>query len=796
MVALMILATAAMVATAANAKSIDEFTQQMEKKAGFFTFYHDDATGKVYLEVARFNQPFMFQSSLPRGLGSNDIGLDRGQLGQTRLAQFERYGNKVMLKQLNTYYRADGDNLAEKQSVTEAFASSVIAGFTVAAGGEKGQSVLIDYTDFLLSDVHGVSRRLKGRKQGSFSIDAKRSAFYPPRSKSFIQNTELEALITFSGSKPGEYVRQVSPDAHNFSVHMHHSFIQLPDDNYQPRVFHPFSGFMSVEMKDYAVPLNESMTKRFIPRHRLEKKDPNAAISEAVEPIVYYLDPGVPEPVRSALLDGASWWNQAYEAIGFRNAFQVKILPADADPMDVRYNVIQWVHRATRGWSYGYSVVDPRTGEIVKGHVTLGSLRVRQDLLIAQGMTGAAAEDQQAQLAATDMALDRIRQLSAHEVGHTIGIAHNFAASGKNRASVMDYPHPLFELDDNGDVVVSNAYDKDIGVWDKHAIAYGYGVYDNEAEQLANIIATGKQAGLEFISDADARVKGGAHPTGHLWDNGKNAADELNRMVDVREVALQRFDASILNNGDSLSQLEERLVPVYLFHRFQVEAAAKLIAGESYEYEVKSDNAVKGRQVVSVSEQQKALDAILATVDSSFLTLAAALRQMMVPKSYGEYRNRESFKNRTSVTFDSVSIAEAAAGYSINLLLNNARLNRLAQQQASTQASNKGFGVSSMLNQLLAKTVKVKPANGLEGQIQQRLTHVTIELLMQKYQQNDVAPEVKAIIADKVIGLSDFFASQGGANAAQLNRQIEWFTKTGQWTSTFKLLPLPPGSPI
>ena len=792
-VTLMMLTMVAMSSMATQAKTIAEFTEKMDKKAGFFTFYYDNANGKVYLEIERFNQAFIFQSSLPRGLGSNDIGLDRGQLGETRLAQFERYGNKVMLKQLNTYYRADGDNLAEKNSVTEAFASSIIAGFTVAAGGEDGQSLLIDYTDFLLTDIHGVSRRLNARKQGSFKIDAKRSAFYPSRSKAFIQNTELEAVITFTGSKPGEYVRQVSPDAHNFTVHMHHSFIQLPDDNYKPREFHPFSGFMSVEVKDYAASLSDSMIKRYIPRHRLEKKNPNAQISEAVEPIVYYLDPGVPEPVRSALLDGASWWNQAYEAIGFRNAFQVKILPADADPMDVRYNVIQWVHRATRGWSYGYSVVDPRTGEIIKGHVTLGSLRVRQDLLIAQGMTGAAAQDEQAQLLATDMALDRIRQLSAHEIGHTIGIAHNFAASVKNRASVMDYPHPLFELDDNGDVVLSNAYDQDIGEWDKHAIAYGYGVYENEAEQLANIIAKGKQAGLEFISDADARARGGAHPKGHLWDNGKDAVEELIRVMDVREVALERFNESILKAGDSISQLEERLVPVYLFHRYQVEAAVKLIAGENYEYEVKSDvSAVIGRQAVSTSEQQKALDAVLATVDSSFLSLPANLRKIMVPKAYGERRNRESFKHRTSLTFDSVSIAEAAAGFSISLLLDNGRLNRLAQQHAG----NNRFGLSQVLDTLFATTVKVSPKNGLEGQIQQRIQLLTVELLMKKYQDEGIAPEVKSIIADKVLGLDSQFTSAPNASVAQLRRQIKWFNQTGVWTSTFKLLPLPPGSPI
>ena len=785
----------ALIAMTAKAQSINEFTQGMEKKAGFYTFYYEQTKGRVYLEVNRFNQPFIFQSSLPRGLGSNDIGLDRGQLGDTRLAQFEHYGNKVMLKQLNTRYRASGNNLAEKDSVSQAFASSIIAGFKVVAGEAKDQGLLIDYTDFLLSDIHGVSRRLRDKEQGNFSIDSKRSAVYPAKSKSFLYNTELEAIITFKGTEPGEYVHQVAPDPYHLTVHMHHSLIKLPDDNYEPRVFHPLSGFMSVEVKDYAAGLNESMDKRFIPRHRLAKKNPNAPVSEAVKPIVYYLDAGVPEPVRSALLDGASWWAQAFAAIGYRNAFQVKILPPDADPMDVRYNVIQWVHRATRGWSYGYSVIDPRTGEIIKGHVTLGSLRVRQDLLIAQGMTGASAEDAQAQMMVTDMALNRIRQLSAHEVGHTLGIAHNFAASVKNRASVMDYPHPLFELDQSNNVALNNAYDKDIGEWDKHVIAYGYGVYNNnEAEQLSQVIVKAQQAGFTFISDADARDTGGAHPQAHLWDNGSDTVKELERMIAVRQVALAHFTPAMLANGASISQLQERLVPVYLFHRYQVEAAVKLIAGEHYSYEVKGDGPVTGRQAVSVAEQQQALSAVLATLELPFLTLSDELSRLMVPKAHGEYRTRESFETRTNLTFDAVSIAEAAAGHTINLLLDSSRLNRLAQQQLV--ANGKSFGVEQLIDALLDNTVKNEAKQGLAAQVQQRLAHVSVELLMQKYQQEQLAPEVRAIIADKVIGLLNKLDNRNGASERQLRRQIKWFEDTGVWTSAFKLLPLPPGSPI
>ncbi|MCJ8270258.1 MAG: zinc-dependent metalloprotease, partial [Psychrosphaera sp.] len=600
----------------------------MDKNAGFYTFYYDKEKGSVFIELNTFEQAFIFQSSMPRGVGSNDLGLDRGKLGDTRLVQFERYGEKVLLKQLNTYYQAHSSNAAERQSISEAFASSVIDGFKVVAN--TNNTVLIDYTDFLLSDIQGAARSLERRKQGSYSIDAKRSAVYPKRSKSFLQNTEFEALVTFKGSKPGEYVRQVAPDPYSLTVHMHHSFIKLPDDNYTPRAFSPNSGMMPYEVKDYASAIDAPMEKRFIPRHRLQKKNKNAAVSAPVKPIIYYLDPGVPEPVRSALLDGASWWNEAFEAIGFKNAYQVKILPVDADPMDVRYNVIQWVHRATRGWSYGSSVVDPRTGEIIKGHVTLGSLRVRQDLLIAQGMTSAFDGQPQKLAAAKNMALDRIRQLSAHEVGHTLGIAHNFAASASNRASVMDYPHPLITMDNNGDIVLNEGYDKGIGDWDKFVVAYGYSEFTgDEKAQLDKIQAQAKAKGLMFISDQDARPIGGAHPAAHLWDNGKDPVDELNRLIEVRSKALAKFGLDSLAEGVSLSQLQEKLVPIYLFHRYQTQAAVKLIAGVDYSYELKSNGAAQGSSVVAPNRQKAALNAILATLDSDFLTLPEATLKLI-----------------------------------------------------------------------------------------------------------------------------------------------------------------------
>ncbi|MFT6771483.1 MAG: hypothetical protein ACJARU_001692, partial [Congregibacter sp.] len=464
---------------------IREFSEGMRWEPGFVPFYHDTHKGRIYLLLDTSNSELLYQGSLPRGLGSNDIGLDRGQLGDSAaLVMFEPAGDKVLLRRSNQSYRASSSNEAERRSVEEAFATSILWGFPVVA--RDGERRLVDATEFLLRDSHGIARRLKSRGEGSFKPDASRSAVFAPRSRAFPRNTELEAVVTFVGDNPGPKLRSVAPDPHAVSVHMHHSFIALPEAGFEPRTFHPESGYFAMGYADYSVPITESLEKRLIRRHRLIKKTPGAAVSDPVEPIVYYLDPGTPEPVRSALIDGASWWADAYEAAGFSNAFRVEMLPEDVDPMDVRYNVIQWVHRSTRGWSYGMSVVDPRSGEILKGHVSLGSLRVRQDLLIARGMTSAFA-DAGDDTATMDMALARIRQLSAHEVGHTLGLAHNFAASIRDRASVMDYPHPQMSLNEEGEVSLQDAYAVGMGEWDKRAITYGYAQFespDSEAESL------------------------------------------------------------------------------------------------------------------------------------------------------------------------------------------------------------------------------------------------------------------------------------------------------------------------
>jgi hypothetical protein len=784
-------------------QSVADFTKGMAQQIGFFDFYYQIEQDKVFLKIDKFDQTFLFQSSMPQGIGSNDIGLDRGQLGDTRLVKFERYGNKVLLKQLNTQYRASSSNLAEQASIDEAFADSVIAGFPVVAADDN--SVIIDYTDFLLSDIHQISQRLAATDQGSYKVDLKRSGVYLDRSKAFPDNTELEALVTFGGSKPGQYVYQVTPDPISISVHLHHSLVKLPDTDYQPRKFVPFSGFWSVGYQDYSVAIENNMTKQFIPRHRLNKKQPNADISEAIEPIVYYLDPGIPEPVMSALRDGALWWDQAFSAIGYKNAFQVKVLPEDADPMDVRYNVIQWVHRATRGWSYGSSVIDPRSGEIIKGHVTLGSLRVKQDYLIALGLTSPFSADGMAVDAADEqvdiseqknMALARIRQLSAHEVGHTIGIAHNFAASEYGRESVMDYPHPLMRVQ-NGKISLDDAYDEGIGEWDKYVVAYGYQVYpDTKSEQrgLKSLVVDARANGFRYQSDPDSRQSNAANAEGHLWDNGADPVAELSRIGEVRKVAMANFGLKTIKTGATLSSLEETFAPIYLLHRYQLDAVAKLIGGVSYEYELKGDYLMaKGVNIVAGKQQKVALAAMLKTLHSDFLSIPTRLTQLITPKAYGESRTRESFKGRTGHTFDPISAAESAAGYSLNLLLKAERLNRVSQQK---QHSKDTPDVAYLLTTLFKNTIK-KESSKDKTLLNQRVNYLVLDQVVKALHQEALAPEVRGEIELQLINLHSWLKNKSRHSHSEvMARQLEQYWRLGKWVSHFELKPLPPGSPI
>ncbi len=766
---------------------------------GYFPLYWDERAGKLYLEISRWDTEFLYQTSLPAGLGSNEIGLDRGQLGATRVVRFSRSGPTVLLVQSNYDFRAVTDDSAERRAVRESFAESVLWGFRVEA--VEGNRVLVDATSFYLRDVHHVPATLRRSSQGDYHLDESRSAFYLPRTKNFPRNTEVEVTLTFTGEPKGRLLGEVVPSPEAVTVREHHSFVALPGPGYEPREFDPRAGYSSESFFDYATPVSSPIRKRYLTRRRLRKQDPRAAMSDPVEPIVYYMDRGAPEPIRSALMEGARWWNQAFEAAGYRNAFRVELLPEGADPMDIRYNVIQWVHRSTRGWSYGATVTDPRTGEILKGHVTLGSLRVRQDYLIAEGLLAPYEAGKPSPDAMLEMSLSRLRQLAAHEVGHTLGLAHNYVASAHGRASVMDYPHPLIRLAPDGTLDLSNAYTSAIGEWDKVAITYGYQDFGNAPAppQLAALLAEAYKRGLYFITDADSRPPGSAHPNAHLWDNGAGPVEELRGLMRIRERALSRFSERNIPIGRPMNTLEESLVTVYLLHRYQTEAAAKVLGGLSYTYSLRGDAQLVTR-IVPAAEQRMALNALLATIQPDALTLPERILQMLPPAAFGFPRTREYFPSRTGLTFDPLSAAEVAANMTVGLLLNAERAGRLVEYSARDSA-NPGLG--EVLDSLIAATWKRPPGKGLSAGVARVVDEVALRGLMELSVNDGASAPVRDIAAGRLEQLRAWLSKalvtddpNQKVHFAQAARRIARFQRDPKPSALPKVHEPPPGMPI
>lgn len=725
---------------------------KMDKKEGFITFYLDDEKGKVYLEIEKLNSEFLYVSSLTAGLGSNDIGLDRGQLGSTRIVEFRRSGNKVFLVHKNYDYRAYSDNPSEVQSIKDAFAESIIWGFEIAQ--QSGGKMIVDATKFYLQDTHGVAKKLNGSRQGNFSPDASRSGVYHPMTKNFPKNTEVEMTITLTGNATGYNLRSVTPTPDAVTVRQRHSFIELPDDKYVPRAYDTRGGYFSISYLDYTTPIDEPIVKKFISRHRLVKKNPNAALSEVEEPIVYYLDRGTPEPVASALIEGGNWWNQAFEAAGFKDAFRVELAPEGMDLMDVRNNVIQWVHRSTRGWSYGASVRDPRTGEILKGHVSLGSLRVRQDYLIAQGLIQPFEEGAEPDPRMLELAIARLKQLSAHEIGHTIGVAHSYATSVNDRSSVMDYPYPLVSLDKNGNLDLSQAYDDKIGEWDKWAIKYGYGypaAGQSEEEYIQEVLEQTYAAGYEFITDSDSRDPSGMHPRAHLWDNGVSASAELKRMLDLRANRMKTFGLNAIPTGQPEALIEEVFVPLYLMHRFQIEAASKVIGGVDYAYKVKGDNQPRHKWV-NAKDQKDALNALLETISTKNLEVPAHILALIPPRPAGFGRNRETFTSRTGPMFDPISPAENVVDMVFNFIFNDARANRIYLQNLQ---SNELPSFEEVLQIIESRVFSDDTPNGLAGEIKLMQESKLVDHMISMSKSSSVSNTVRAILRAHLHQLKD-----------------------------------------
>ena len=766
--------------------TIAEQTAGMRAMPGLFPLYLDAKKGEVWLEIPRMNEDFLLVQWLSHGMGYNPIGLDRAQLGSTSLVRFRRFGPKILLEEPNQSYRAAGGDADEARAVEESFATSVHWGAEIAA--ETEGRVLVDLTPLLLRDSHGISRELDQSDGGSFRPDPKRSAVVLDEARAFPQNIELESLLTFEGSKPGRGVRETTPTPEALTLHVRHSFVALPADGYQPRKFDPRAGIGSIEYADYSTPLDQPLVKRFIRRHRLSKQDPSAAVSAPVEPITYYLDRGAPEPVRSALLDGARWWNEAFEAAGYRDAFRVELLPEDADPLDLRYNIINWVHRSTRGWSYGASVVDPRTGEILKGVVTLGSLRVRQDRLLFEGLIPYFGPTKPAGPSPVEVALSRLRQLSAHEVGHTLGFAHNFATSSYGRESVMDYPAPLVEIAE-GKLDLSNAYGVGIGEWDKTIVRYAYSDFPESADedvQLEGILRDAHERGLLFVSDSDSWPLGAVHPLSSLWDNGDDPIEALRHTMEVRRIALENFGLDNIPPGTPLSELELWLTPLYLHHRYQVEATAKMLGGATFDYGLRG---LTGQTVqpVPAAQQIEALKVLVDTLDPASLALPERIIALIPPPAYGYDDRRETIDSRSGRRFDPVAAARVAADVTLAALLEPTRAARLLEQAAR----------DPQMPRLEMVLVELRNRLGFDRQgasdpwlrsIQLESQDSFLKHLMDLADAPDASPQVRAISGRFLEGLAGVVMDGG-----ELTRFLK---RPAREDKPAQPLPAPPGSPI
>ena len=749
------LAAIVLVLTACTTVAPPATPRRVENPTYILPITWDEQSGKLLLEP-RFGEEMIYQTSLPAGVGSNPIGLDRGELSGTHLVHFERAGSRVLLVESNTKFRAISEDEAERHAVEDSFAQSILAGFKIESA--DGDRVVVDATDFFLSDMHGVIRRLRDTQQGSYALDKNRSAIYAPRTKSFPRNTEIEATLTFTtNERPGPLVSKVTPVPEIVTVREHHSFVALPPPGYTPRKLDPRINSIGIEVYDYATPFLSPLEHRWITRHRLQKD----------APIVYYVDPGAPEPIRSAIIEGASWWGTALP-------FEVRVLPPGADPMDIRYNMINWVHRSTRGWSYGESVVDPRTGEIIKGNVRLGSLRIRQDVLLARGL---GADDR----TAAELSLARIRQLAAHEVGHTLGFDHNMAASSSGRASVMDYPAPYIKITD-GKLDFSEAYAKGLGAYDRAAVRYVYFDDDNAA----------RQSGL-FIKDADARPVGGAHPLGSVWDNGTDPVKNFAHEIEVRRIALEHFGLDNLPVGEPLSSLEEVLLPLYLHHRYQLEAAAKSVGGLDYRYAIKEANGIDPqpvRRIVPAAKQREALALILSTLDPKFLAIPQRIIDLIPPRAHGyEYGIAELFEKHTAPAFDPISAATASADITISALLDPSRCARLI---AFHEENADNPAMSEVLDKLIDTTFPVggqAPSPVLSSAVRALLAERLMDLAAN--------PDADALVRAEASDALRRFSAKLDPKSRALRDDIERFlARPAETRKTPKLPEVPPGPPI
>jgi hypothetical protein len=759
-------------------------TAGLDRHDGFVPFYINDRTGAIWLEIPHDSTRALLLTMLATGLGSNPIGLDRGSGSGERVARFERSADKVLVVFENTRYRSSGgaDN---QRTVLEAFPPSTVAALPVIA--EEGGRVLVDATDFVMRDWNDVAATLQRSNQGTYVIARDRSHIYKPYTKAFPDNTEIDVAVTWATTgRPGGIVSGMAPDGSAITLRQHLTLLRLPDDSYKPRAADPRIGYFGISFHDYAQPIQGSLEQNWIGRHRLERMNPNDPNSPFKNPIVYYVDRGIPEPIRTAVLQGVSWWTEAFDKAGLKGAFRVELLPEGVDPMDVRYNVVQWENRNERGWSVGGALSDPRTGEMLKGMARLDSHRARTDYNIYAALMGADAS-----AADTAFVLARVRQVASHETGHTLGLGHNYIASTYERASVMDYPAPRVVVK-NGQIDMSEAYGVGPGAYDVWAIHWGYGIFPagHEADSLKAIMADGLKKGYLYLSDADARPENSADPRTNLWDDAATPGDFLQHQVEVRRLAMSRFGLRNVREGEPLSLLQDRFPLLYFFHRFAINSVTKTIGGMEYSNPLRGD----GQQAttpISSARQRSALSSLLAELRPVELAIPDTVLSLFPPR-FDAGNNVELFGEHTTPVFDELGAARTLSQMIIDGILQRERAARLVQ--FATRGA-KPLSLAEVIDDLVAATWSgaKQPSEKLAA-IQRVTQRALADRLLTLAADKDASPDVRAMVEFKIGQLRAKAAANAAAPASDEAR-AHWHAIAADFARWIERRELPAPTP-